>query len=177
MQRSNDDGTKKGKKKKKRVRDQKRPGGSCSEADSSSSFGWLVAWLAGSAGSGSSSGSSSNSQNSQTGASPSSPAAVYIGNNHAASPMVSSRRYDSSNNGLYSTLHSNCGYLLWSPSILLLLLLLPVLLPFFWFLSFFIFLFLFLFFLSSWLLSLQQQRHTVNGIFYIYFIKGNISYL
>ncbi|KOX68225.1 hypothetical protein WN51_06119 [Melipona quadrifasciata] len=53
---------------------------------------------AGSAGSGSSSGSSSNSQNSQTGASPSSPAAVYIGNNHAASPMVSSRRYDSSNN-------------------------------------------------------------------------------
>ncbi|XP_024225869.1 calcium/calmodulin-dependent protein kinase type II alpha chain isoform X3 [Bombus vosnesenskii] len=53
---------------------------------------------AGSAGSASSSGSSSNSQNSQTGASPSSPAAVYIGNNHVATPMVSSRRYDSSNN-------------------------------------------------------------------------------
>ncbi|XP_020718422.1 calcium/calmodulin-dependent protein kinase type II alpha chain isoform X1 [Bombus terrestris] len=53
---------------------------------------------AGSAGSASSSGSSSNSQNSQTGASPSSPAAVYISNNHVATPMVSSRRYDSSNN-------------------------------------------------------------------------------
>ncbi|XP_076766201.1 calcium/calmodulin-dependent protein kinase II isoform X12 [Xylocopa sonorina] len=53
---------------------------------------------AGSAGSGSSSGSSSNSQNSQIGASPSSPAAVYIGNNHAATPTASSRRYDSSNN-------------------------------------------------------------------------------
>ncbi|XP_017765900.1 PREDICTED: calcium/calmodulin-dependent protein kinase type II alpha chain isoform X2 [Eufriesea mexicana] len=53
---------------------------------------------AGSAGSGSSSGSSSNSQNSQTGASPSSPAAVYIGNNHAATPTAPSRRYDSSNN-------------------------------------------------------------------------------
>ncbi|XP_017797238.1 PREDICTED: calcium/calmodulin-dependent protein kinase type II alpha chain isoform X2 [Habropoda laboriosa] len=54
---------------------------------------------AGSAGSGSSSGSSSNSQNSQTGASPSSPAAVYIGNNHAATPTAPSRRYyDSTNN-------------------------------------------------------------------------------
>nr|XP_034174161.1 calcium/calmodulin-dependent protein kinase type II alpha chain isoform X15 [Osmia lignaria] len=53
---------------------------------------------AGSAGSGSSSGSSSNSQNSQTGASPSSPAAVYIGNNNAATPIASSRRYDSASN-------------------------------------------------------------------------------
>ncbi|XP_046141037.1 calcium/calmodulin-dependent protein kinase type II alpha chain isoform X11 [Osmia bicornis bicornis] len=53
---------------------------------------------AGSAGSGSSSGSSSNSQNSQTGASPSSPAAVYIGNNNAATPTASSRRYDSASN-------------------------------------------------------------------------------
>ncbi|XP_034174169.2 calcium/calmodulin-dependent protein kinase II isoform X20 [Osmia lignaria lignaria] len=52
----------------------------------------------GSAGSGSSSGSSSNSQNSQTGASPSSPAAVYIGNNNAATPIASSRRYDSASN-------------------------------------------------------------------------------
>lgn len=93
VQRSNDDDTVK--------IGQKRPGGSCSEADSSSSFGWLVAWLAGSAGSGSSSGSSSNSQNSQTGASPSSPAAIYIGSNHAATPTASSRRYDSSSNGLY----------------------------------------------------------------------------
>lgn len=93
VQRSNYDGTVK--------IGQKRPGGSCSEADSSSSFGWLVAWLAGSAGSGSSSGSSSNSQNSQTGASPSSPAAIYIGSNHAATPTASSRRYDSSSNGLY----------------------------------------------------------------------------
>lgn len=93
VQRSNCDGTAK--------IGQKRPGGSCSEADSSSSFGWLVAWLAGSAGSGSSSGSSSNSQNSQTGASPSSPAAIYIGSNHAATPTASSRRYDSSSNGLY----------------------------------------------------------------------------
>ncbi|XP_076673384.1 calcium/calmodulin-dependent protein kinase II isoform X16 [Andrena cerasifolii] len=53
---------------------------------------------AGSAGSGSSSGSSSNSQNSQTGASPSSPAAMFIGNNHAASATASSRRHDSSSN-------------------------------------------------------------------------------
>lgn len=111
VQRSNHNDTKKS--------DQKRPRGSCSEADSSSSFGWLVAWLAGSAGSASSSGSSSNSQNSQTGASPSSPAAVYIGNNHVATPMVSSRRYDSSNNGLYTFHTSNCGYLLWLPSIFL----------------------------------------------------------
>ncbi|KAK1126472.1 hypothetical protein K0M31_005104 [Melipona bicolor] len=66
---------------------------------------------AGSAGSGSSSGSSSNSQNSQTGASPSSPAAVYIGINHAASPMVSSRRYDSSNNELEIRRVGGSGYM------------------------------------------------------------------
>ncbi|KAF3430562.1 hypothetical protein E2986_12101 [Frieseomelitta varia] len=67
--------------------------------------------MTGSAGSGSSSGSSSNSQNSQTGASPSSPAAVYIGNNHAASPMVPSRRYDSSNNELEIRRVGGSGYM------------------------------------------------------------------
>ncbi|XP_043579659.1 calcium/calmodulin-dependent protein kinase type II alpha chain isoform X8 [Bombus pyrosoma] len=66
---------------------------------------------AGSAGSASSSGSSSNSQNSQTGASPSSPAAVYIGNNHVATPMVSSRRYDSSNNELEIRRVGGSGYM------------------------------------------------------------------
>ncbi|XP_017765903.1 PREDICTED: calcium/calmodulin-dependent protein kinase type II delta chain isoform X4 [Eufriesea mexicana] len=66
---------------------------------------------AGSAGSGSSSGSSSNSQNSQTGASPSSPAAVYIGNNHAATPTAPSRRYDSSNNGLEIRRAAGSGYM------------------------------------------------------------------
>lgn len=81
-------------------------------ADSSSSFGWLVAWLAGSAGSGSSSGSSSNSQNSQTGVSPSSPAAAYIGNNHATTPTAPSRRYDSSTNGLYRSTPLTLFYLL-----------------------------------------------------------------
>ncbi|XP_043579669.1 calcium/calmodulin-dependent protein kinase type II delta chain isoform X18 [Bombus pyrosoma] len=65
----------------------------------------------GSAGSASSSGSSSNSQNSQTGASPSSPAAVYIGNNHVATPMVSSRRYDSSNNELEIRRVGGSGYM------------------------------------------------------------------
>ncbi|CAL7934438.1 unnamed protein product [Xylocopa violacea] len=66
---------------------------------------------AGSAGSGSSSGSSSNSQNSQIGASPSSPAAVYIGNNHAATPTASSRRYDSSNNETEIRRLGDSGYI------------------------------------------------------------------
>ncbi|CAK9820868.1 Calcium/calmodulin-dependent protein kinase type II alpha chain [Anthophora plagiata] len=67
---------------------------------------------AGSAGSGSSSGSSSNSQNSQTGASPSSPAAVYIGNNHAATPTASSRRYyDSTSNEAEIRRLGGAGYM------------------------------------------------------------------
>ncbi|XP_046141035.1 calcium/calmodulin-dependent protein kinase type II alpha chain isoform X9 [Osmia bicornis bicornis] len=65
---------------------------------------------AGSAGSGSSSGSSSNSQNSQTGASPSSPAAVYIGNNNAATPTASSRRYDSASNEPDVRRNTGAGY-------------------------------------------------------------------
>nr|XP_034174152.1 calcium/calmodulin-dependent protein kinase type II alpha chain isoform X6 [Osmia lignaria] len=65
---------------------------------------------AGSAGSGSSSGSSSNSQNSQTGASPSSPAAVYIGNNNAATPIASSRRYDSASNEPDVRRNTGAGY-------------------------------------------------------------------
>ncbi|XP_046141042.1 calcium/calmodulin-dependent protein kinase type II alpha chain isoform X16 [Osmia bicornis bicornis] len=64
----------------------------------------------GSAGSGSSSGSSSNSQNSQTGASPSSPAAVYIGNNNAATPTASSRRYDSASNEPDVRRNTGAGY-------------------------------------------------------------------
>nr|XP_034174169.1 calcium/calmodulin-dependent protein kinase type II alpha chain isoform X22 [Osmia lignaria] len=64
----------------------------------------------GSAGSGSSSGSSSNSQNSQTGASPSSPAAVYIGNNNAATPIASSRRYDSASNEPDVRRNTGAGY-------------------------------------------------------------------